>query len=277
MTNIGHVAADQSTAVSAKISSVNYKNNEDVKEKVDEKVYESEELEYNDLTVKIIEDRSHFPDGKNVTYPAVNVKVSVLGSEQIYRTDSRGQVYLSSLPSGSTVAVKVTDDDSYYRNGLFVVGTDEETATLRLLRTSIFHSYSDIVSSVPRADSGSICGEFDGSVVDSLAATVSIDGQAEGPYYFNDHGFIDSTLQVFSGSQKFCFFNVETGPNLITFMLEKGESVSGVAVLASSSHLQKVFTPKLRSSSSFEIKSLATAREHFLQTKNYMVNYATLM
>ncbi len=264
ITSIGLSRGVASSAVSAKINAKNYKQTRNAAE--GHQVYEStteSEIEYTDLTVQVVEDRSHFSDGLNKVYPAVNVRLEVVGSQEAFRTDSRGEVVLTGVPVDSRLIIKIDDKNRYYRPTLLEVSSNREKTIIHLLRSSIFETYADISGNVPRGDLGSICGEISQVDQRSEVTNVEIDAEASGPYYFNEHGFLDPSSEEMSSIKRFCFFNVETGPAVLNFFVGEENMFSSTAVIAASSHQQKLFELKTFEPISWNIRSLATAREHF--------------
>jgi hypothetical protein len=100
------------------------------------------------------------------------------------------------VPKNSRLLVKVTDPHGVYRPSVAEVASGRSTQTIRLMRNFSFDGFSEIVQSSPHAALGSVCLRIvdANTKVPSAGMQVEIDVRGEGPYYFNQYGFIDRSM-----------------------------------------------------------------------------------
>jgi hypothetical protein len=129
------------------------------------------------------------------------------------------------VPKNSRLLVKVTDPHGVYRPAVAEVASGRSTQTIRLMRNFSFDGFSEIVQSSPHAALGSVCLRIvDANTrVPSAGMQVEIDVRGEGPYYFNQYGFIDRSMTGTGTDGRVCIFNVDPGP--VAISLFEGETL----------------------------------------------------
>ncbi len=179
------------------------------------------ELAYKAVTIQVVDERTSV-DGVRV-FPAGNVKVRLVGTEFQGHTDATGQLTIRDMPLDSRFLVAIDDETGAMRSTMAEINTDEasgQVMRVRGIRGFAFDAYSEAAGSVADMSLGSMCGNVYDLVGEgrSLTANVAIelDADAEGPFYFNNFGFLDRGMHATGLDGRFCFFNISPGPIAVT-------------------------------------------------------------
>ncbi len=182
--------------------------------------------QYETVNIKIVDDRTPLDiSTEGRAFPASTVQIRVVGTDYVTQTDATGQAQIREVPKNSRLLVKITDPHGVYRPAVAEVASGRSTQTIRLMRNFSFDGFSEIVQSSPHAALGSVCLR----VIDaetkapSAGMTIEIDARGEGPFYFNQYGFIDRSLTQTGTDGRVCIFNVDPGPVAISMF--EGETL----------------------------------------------------
>ncbi len=182
--------------------------------------------QYETVNIKIVDDRTPLDiSTEGRAFPASTVQIRVVGTDYVTQTDATGMAQIREVPKNSRLLVKVTDPHGVYRPAVAEVASGRSTQTIRLMRNFSFDGFSEIVQSSPHAALGSVCLRIvdANSRVPSAGMQVEIDVRGEGPYYFNQYGFIDRSMTGTGTDGRVCIFNVDPGP--VAISLFEGETL----------------------------------------------------
>ncbi len=176
------------------------------------------EVSYRNITVQLIDDRSVLNGAEKQIYPVIGATVHVVGTEFWARTDSRGIAVIKDMPTRSRVMLLVDDPTGVIKPAIAEINTNTENNVvyLKAMRFQLFDTYERIAGLTQDTNNGSLCGVVSG-LRSRAGVKVSVDARSQGPYYFNQFGFLDQTLQATAADGKFCFFNIEPGPVSFSF------------------------------------------------------------
>jgi hypothetical protein len=175
--------------------------------------------QYETVKIKIVDDRTPLDlSTEGRAYPASIVQINVVGTDYVTQTDATGLAQIREVPKNSRMLIKITDPHGVYRPAVAEIASGRSVQTVRLMRNFSFDGFSEIVQSSPHAALGSACLR----IVDaetrapSVGMKVEIDARGEGPFYFNQYGFIDRSLTQTGTDGRVCIFNVDPGPVAIS-------------------------------------------------------------
>ena len=224
-----------------------------------------DEVGYHTVTLQLIDDRSD-PEGGKI-YPVVGANVHVMGTEFVGKTDATGHLTIKDMPKKSRFLVRVDDPNDTVRSALAELPTQKDgVVRLRLLRNLIFDGLSGIAGTVQKAGLGSYCGTVSEKASGRNHAPVSgvevrLDMPAEGPFYFNQYGFLDRAMGSTGPDGRFCYFNATPGPaGLSLYRGDIALMTQPVAVFAGT-HVEDELTLGNVRSLSVQLTSMATAQE----------------
>ncbi len=181
---------------------------------------------YETVNIKIVDDRTPLDiSTEGRAFPASTVQIRVVGTDFVTQTDATGQAQIPEVPKNSHLLVKITDPHGVYRPAVVEVASGRSTQIIRLMRNFSFDGFSEIVQSSPHAALGSLCLRvIDAETkVPSAGMQIEIDARGEGPFYFNQYGFIDQSLTHTGTDGRVCIFNVDPGPVAISMF--EGETL----------------------------------------------------
>lgn len=183
---------------------------------------------YKQIAIQLVDERSVLSQAR--IYPAANVDVHVIGTEFTAKTDSTGHLTIRDVPVNSRFMLRLDDTSgSSVRPAmveLYTKGAQEAGVTrIRVLRNFAFDTYAQIAGVAQNAGNGSLCATIvdkDDDRAPSAGISVSLDVAADGPFYFNQYGFLDKGLRATGPDGRVCLFNVPSGP--VAMSLFTGES-----------------------------------------------------
>ena len=190
---------------------------------------------YGEIEIQLVDERSY----DSYSYPADNVALRVIGAEDMeLRTDAQGKVRITGMPLQGRILVKF--NDPRYVAGFHEITLDPDTQSYRLiaLRT-IADDHMVMTSGLARhAQSASMCGELE--VGEALQ--VETDVPADGVFYFNKLGLLDTRQRDTAEFPRFCILNADPGPMTVFVKDEQGEDIGVYSVsLAAGHHTEAVF------------------------------------
>ena len=226
-----------------------------------------EKIGYTTAQVQLIDDRSVPSAG--LIYPVAGVWVRVLGTEFMAKTDATGHLAIRDMPRQARFMLRIDDPNGQYRPAIAEVSTADAAAgvtRVRVMRSFAFDTIATIAGSVQQSSRSSYCASVsDKDAEDRLsvvgAVAVSIDANAEGPFYFNQFGFLDRSLSSTGVNGRFCFFNVAPGP--VALSLFRGEAwiaTLPVSVFANR-HVEDDINLSAETNFTTQFASMATAQE----------------
>lgn len=177
----------------------------------------SDRLAYKAVTIQIVDERSAPEAGR--IFPVSGAQVHLVGTEFAARADATGHLTIRDMPAQSRFFVVIDDPNGQVRPAIAELRTGDPSQSgvirLKAMRNFTFDALSEVAQAPQQAGLGSYCG----SVVDrnqggaqAPGVSVTLDVQAEGPFYFNTYGFLDRTLNATGPDGRFCYFNVTPGP-----------------------------------------------------------------
>ena len=226
-----------------------------------------EKIGYTTAQVQLIDDRSVPSAG--LIYPVAGVWVRVLGTEFMAKTDATGHLAIRDMPRQARFMLRIDDPGGQYRSAIAEMSTADAAAgvtRIRVMRGFAFDSITTIAGSVQQSNRSSYCANVsDKDAEDRLTVTggvaVSVDATAEGPFYFNQFGFLDRSLSSTGMNGRFCFFNVAPGPMALSlFRGEAWVATLPVSVFANR-HVEDDINLSAEASFSTQFASMATAQE----------------
>ncbi len=176
-----------------------------------------ERLAYKAVTIQIVDERSAPEAGR--IFPVSGAQVHLVGTEFVARADATGHLTIRDMPAQARFFVVIDDPSGQVRPALAELRTGDASQSgvirIKAMRNFTFDALTEVSQSPQRAGLGSYCG----SVVDrgqggaeTQGVSVTLDVQAEGPFYFNSYGYLDRTLNATGPDGRFCYFNVTPGP-----------------------------------------------------------------
>ena len=180
-------------------------------------------LQMLNLDIQVVDDRTDVANAK--IFPVANVNLKVLGTSFERPTDVTGHQSIRDVPAESRLTVAFDDASGTYQSGVaeFVTGTQSQLVRMRALRSVIFDSYLTIAGIAPLAGRASACFNLidadDGKAL--MGARAELDVEGEGPYFFNEYGFLDTTRRAAGPNGRVCFFNVKPGLAHVSLSSEK--------------------------------------------------------
>lgn len=180
---------------------------------------------YKSIAIQVMDERSQREKGQ--IYPLEGVTVKLPGSDFSQKTSARGIVEISDIPAGARFFVTLKDDRGRILNQAVEIATEvDKSSELFRLKTFSYRSYylySNVFGLAQRTDLASVCIRAmspDGAVPLG-GITVSLDGEADGPFYMGDFG-PQANMDLTGSNGRACFFNVEPGLSELNFF--DGES-----------------------------------------------------
>jgi hypothetical protein len=224
-----------------------------------------DEVGYHAVTLQLIDDRSD-PEGGKI-YPVVGANVHVMGTEFVGKTDATGHLTIRDMPKKSRFLVRVDDPNDTVRSALAELPTQKDgVVRLRMLRNLIFDGLSGIAGTVQKAGLGSYCGTVSEKASGRNHAPVSgvevrLDMPAEGPFYFNQYGFLDRAMGSTGPDGRFCYFNATPGPAGLSLYRGDVALMTQPVALFAGTHVEDELTLGNIRTLSVQLTSMATAQE----------------
>ena len=201
-------------------------------------------VSFDSIRLKLIDERSTVG---GQTFPVSGVRVKVAGTDFSELTDSRGEVDIRDVPTGSRLLVEITDDRGYLMPQVTEIAADRDGIARTIsqpVRTRRFSSLDLIARSggvVQDMRKSSLCGTVQHGQSAQPDVAVALDVYAHGPFYFNNLGLVDLRKSGTGSNGLFCFFNVEPGP--VTVSLRRGNEksqLSGLLGLTAGRHSEEL-------------------------------------
>lgn len=174
-------------------------------------------VQYHTVKLKIVDDRT--PLDANRSFPAADVNVQVVGTNYVTKTNASGLAEIVEAPLNARLLVKISDQHGVYRPSVAEINTGSSVQTIRVMRNFSFEGFAEIAQSSQHAALGSFCVRVIDEATDQPLAGYRLepDARAEGPFYFNAYGFIDTSLSETGSDGRACAFNVDPGPMALSF------------------------------------------------------------
>jgi hypothetical protein len=227
--------------------------------------YGKSEVEYQPVTVQVIDDRSDLAAGK--IYPVIGATVRVVGTDFVGQTDATGHLTIKDMPKNSRFLVRVDDPSSQVRSSVAEIASDGKgVRRLKMLRSLIFDGLSAIASTVQKSGLGSYCATIfqrseGGADVPASGLSVKFDTPSEGPYYFNRFGYLDRGLSQTGSDGRVCFFNVTPGPAAISVSRGSDLVMTQPVAVFVGNHAEDNVNLGNQKQLSVQLASMATAQE----------------
>ena len=201
---------------------------------------ESAQVRYETLSLQVVDERSS-PDASAI-YPVPGARVRIIGTRFVGVTDGTGHLAVRDVPHAARLLLAIDDPAGQVRPAMAEVRSDGATGVRRLVvtRSFTFDTYTTLLGIAQDTSLGSYCGVLTEAHQRRAGVTARIiDQRAEGPFYFNQYGFLDRSLGKTGPDGRFCFFNVAPGP--FALMLSDGQDSLGTYALAafSSRHVEE--------------------------------------
>lgn len=177
------------------------------------------ETSYKPITIQVVDDRSAPAVGR--VYPVSGAVVRLVGTEYAAKTDATGHLTIRDVPTNSHFIVKIDDGGGITRPGVAELSSratqDGRVTRLKVIRNFSFDAYATLAGTGQQAGYASYCATVFGEGAEGARAqleniAVSIDVQAEGPFFFNRYGFLDRALRATGPDGRFCYYNIIPGP-----------------------------------------------------------------
>mgnify|MGYP006274687913 CR=1 FL=1 len=227
--------------------------------------YGKSEIDYQPVTIQLIDDRSDVAAGK--IYPVIGATVRVVGTDFVGQTDATGHLIIKDMPKNSRFLIRVDDPGSQVRSAVAEIASEGKgVKRLKMLRGLIFDGLSAIASTVQKSGLGSYCatitqkGETEASVPAS-GLNVRFDTPAEGPYYFNRFGYLDRGLNQTGTDGRVCFLNVTPGPAAVSIYRGDEQLMTQPVAVFVGNHSEDVVDLSHQKALSVQLASMATAQE----------------
>lgn len=174
--------------------------------------------QYHTVKLKIVDDRTPLDAEADRSFPAAGVNVQVVGTNYVTKTNASGLAEIIEAPLNARLLVKITDQLGVYRPSVAEISTGSEIQTIRLMRNFSFDGFAEIAQSSQHAALGSFCLRLiDDATNQPIAGyRLEADARAEGPFYFNAYGFIDTAMTATGTDGRVCAFNVDPGPTALS-------------------------------------------------------------
>ena len=184
-------------------------------------VYRDETRSYRDTAIQVMDIRSDPKEGK--IYPLAGVTVQLMGLGVAAKTDATGLARFADLPAGSRLWAMVADEEGRVVptvNEIVVSSKGQaDVQRVRTLPYTTYVNYLSVLGANQDWKNGSICAKALDSTGSNGLENLSVqinDENADGPYYFSEHG-PQPGQSVTSADGRFCFFNVKPGLAEISF------------------------------------------------------------
>lgn len=183
-------------------------------------------FEATDVTIQVVDDRT-LPiqnDGSVSTrgpvYPIPGALVEVVGTEFRAQTDGTGHLVIKGVPRGSRMLIRVRDPAGSVVDGIAEVKAEDGVHRIRTLRSFAFDIAQRLTGVTQIAGTASFCGKIQSALPPETkfkSFRVGVQGGApresfEGPFYYNESGYLDTSLREAGPSGRFCLFNIRPGP-----------------------------------------------------------------
>lgn len=221
---------------------------------------------YLSLVVQVIDERSNI--SANRLFPVSGVNVRIAGTEFLGKTDAYGRVVIKDVPRNSRFYI--TADDPYGRiksSYSEVVTPAKATAEIPIkitvVRQLTFEALTQIAGLSQNAGAASVCGRAVSRVSRAPLVGIKIrtDVPGEGPYYFNSLGLMDPSIETTGRDGRFCIFNIEPGPLMLSFLEGQDLAANLVIPTFSGRHLEESFELGEEAAIVTGIASVSTAEE----------------
>ncbi len=175
--------------------------------------------QYVDVEIQLVDDRSITAERKN--YPVSGVVVAIPGVGFSTRTDARGIAVIRAVPERSTLSIVVEGQNSHRDVVAEVKVSGGERSVIMVPRNIYMEANERIVETAARSDAGTVCGKVtshskSGGMQPLRGVAIRSDVNADGPFYFNNFGYIDPTAGATYANGAFCFFNATPGLLVLT-------------------------------------------------------------
>lgn len=179
------------------------------------------EFKYHAVSLQLMDERSSVAADR--IYPVGSAQVRLVGTEFSARSDDTGKLTIRDMPANARFLVAIDDPSGGVRAAMAELDSKSEAGglqRLRLMRSFSFEAYAEAAGTVQNATLGSLCASVtdlvDGQRVNASGIRIELDTTAEGPFYFNQYGFLDRALRATGADGRVCFFNVSPGPVALT-------------------------------------------------------------
>lgn len=201
---------------------------------------------YASLTVQVIDDRSSI--SANRLYPVSGVNVRIAGTEYLGKTDASGRVHVKEVPRNSRFYVTVDDPygrikPSYSEVVTAAKASGDIPVKVIVMRQMNFDAMTQIAGLAQNAGAASVCGRAVARQGKTPLSGVRIrtDVPGEGPYYFNSLGLMDPAVAETGKDGRFCIFNIEPGPLMLSFLEGQDLAANMVIPTFAGRHLEESF------------------------------------
>lgn len=206
---------------------------------------DQQSLKYKNITVQIIDERSQPSAGR--IYPAAGAEVRIIGTEFVGKTDAAGHLTIRDVPADARLTFLVDDPNDAVRPAISELSTgsedDQSVKRIRVLRTFTFETFASIAGSVQAAGYGSLCmtvlDHHNGNTKPVAGIAVGLDVAAEGPFYFNDYGFLDRSQHATGNDGRVCFFNALPGPAAASLFSGQDHMATLPVAISENRHLEQ--------------------------------------
>lgn len=226
-------------------------------------LYRSHEgTKYTNLELVVVDERSNF--NENQIFPISAVEIKIIGSDLVAKTDNQGKTLIRNLPKDASYLISVQDPEGRVLQTLKEVDLVEAGSQKTYIKVSRIHAFenhaqsADVVQDYERS---SLCAVIEEDLQRASDVQVSLNVQANGPYYFTSIGLIDPRLGQTQSNGYFCFFNVPAGLHVLSFISKNAQIVKESPIfLAQGTHTEEVYD--LTSNINLRTMTAASASAH---------------
>ena len=240
-----------------------------------------DKLAYKAVTVQIVDERSNPQDGR--IFPVSGAQVHLVGTEFTSRADATGHVTIRDMPAQARFFAVIDDPSGKIRPAIAELRTGDagQSGVLRIkaMRNFTFDALAEVSGSPQQAGLGSYCG----SVVDrdqsgalTSGISVQLDVAADGPFYFNNYGFLDRTLNATGPDGRFCYFNVAPGPMALTIYLDQALVATLPVASFPGRHVEETLTLSAEVKLTTRLATMGSAHEQLGSDVRVANSYKTI-
>ncbi len=237
-----------------------------------------------DGAVQLLDERTDFIAGKRFPVKGANF-YTLANIRQNLISSAEGIVELNGLPAKSRFLTLIDDPQGIYVRTIAEFSSDEIKDKVRpiiVMRKSIFDALAAGVNTAQRQDLGSICftlSDSNGAPVDGISLVTNKPEEnalSNGPYFFNQYGYIDPS-QDFSGPNgRACMFNVEPGPMFVRIF--QGDNLIGAVTvaIAAGAHNEEIVNLEAKASIRTRMMIMPTVHEILGEDINAATEYRSI-
>jgi hypothetical protein len=228
---------------------------------------EGGEPSYKPFTIQVVDERSAPQAGR--VYPVSGAIVRVAGTEFAARTDATGHLTIRDVPTDARLMLRIDDGGGIIRPAVAEVSTRASKAgrvtRVKVVRNFSFDAYASIAGvaqeSATGTNSATLYVQGATPKVPPDRTAVTLDAQAQGPFYFNRYGFLDRSLHATGPDGRVCFYNVLAGPMALT-VYQDGALVASLPVAAyANRHVEDEIPIDTEARLTVRLAAAATAHE----------------